>query len=164
MNQQGLDEIDRRILDLIRDNARLRYSEIGQMVGISRVSVRNRMEQMEKSGVIRGYRTVMDQTMVPQGSRFFLDLETDPEKYEDILERLAASSLLRRIYGISGQSRIHAEGFAPNQSQLNFFANNLLRTAKGIRSIRWSTVIATYKDMDGGVEYVRYQEPEHLDN
>ena len=83
MNQQGLDEIDRRILDLIRDNARLRYSEIGQMVGISRVSVRNRMEQMEKSGVIRGYRTVMDQTMVPQGSRFFLDLETDPEKYED---------------------------------------------------------------------------------
>ena len=147
MNQQGLDEIDRRILDLIRDNARLRYSEIGQMVGISRVSVRNRMEQMEKSGVIRGYRTVMDQTMVPQGSRFFLDLETDPEKYED-----------------SGQSRIHAEGFAPNQSQLNFFANNLLRTAKGIRGIRWSTVIATYKDMDGGVEYVRYQEPEHLEN
>ena len=76
MNQQGLDEIDRRILDLIRDNARLRYSEIGQMVGISRVSVRNRMEQMEKSGVIRGYRTVMDQTMVPQGSRFFLQYNT----------------------------------------------------------------------------------------
>ena len=85
MNQQGLDEIDRRILDLIRDNARLRYSEIGQMVGISRVSVRNRMEQMEKSGVIRGYRTVMDQTMVPQGSRFFLDLETpDPPDLWDL--------------------------------------------------------------------------------
>ena len=89
MNQQGLDEIDRRILDLIRDNARLRYSEIGQMVGISRVSVRNRMEQMEKSGVIRGYRTVMDQTMVPQGSRFFLD-RSQSEPVEFLREQPSA--------------------------------------------------------------------------
>ena len=163
MNTEGLDRTDLQILEILKDHARMSYSEIGSAVGISRVSVRNRMEEMEKAGVIQGYKTVVDPTMVPEGMKFFIDMEVHPEQYEETLERLAQSDMIRQIYGVSGDCRIHAEGFAPNQTQLRFYANNFFRTMKGCRRIEWHTVVTTYKDMDGGVEFVRYQESEHME-
>ena len=46
---EGLDELDNRIIDVVKNNARLTYSEIGEKVGVSRVSVRKRMEELEGS-------------------------------------------------------------------------------------------------------------------
>ena len=59
-----MDESDRKILDLIRDNARMSFSEIGSAVGISRVSVKKRMTAMEEAGIIKGYHTVIDEETI----------------------------------------------------------------------------------------------------
>ena len=56
-----MDKIDHAILEIIKDNARMSYSEIGKAVGLSRVAVKKRMDAMEESGVIRGYRAVIDE-------------------------------------------------------------------------------------------------------
>ena len=53
MQIEGIDEIDNKILEIIKDNARLTYKEIGDIVGISRVSVKNRMGAMQEKGVIK---------------------------------------------------------------------------------------------------------------
>ncbi len=163
MNHAGLDETDRKILELLKENARLTFSEIGEKTGITRVSVKNRMAAMEKCGVIRGYKAIVDPTMVPEGVKFFLDVEAVPEFYEEVLEALCLSPLIRKVYAVSGECRIHADGFSPNQSQLNLFANGLYRKTKGVRRISWQQVIAAYKDEDGGVDYVRCKEPEHME-
>lgn len=65
MNIEGLDRFDHAILEVIKDHARMSYSEIGEKVGLSRVAVKNRMEIMEKKGIIQGYKTVIDETKVP---------------------------------------------------------------------------------------------------
>ena len=163
MNIDGLDQVDQKILALLKENARMTLSEIGEQAGISRVSVKKRMEALEKNGVIRGYHAETDPTMVPEGIRFFLDIETEPAQYEDVLEQLAAEKMLRQIYGVTGECHIHAIGFSPNRKQINYYANTLYRSVKGIRRIGWHMVLATYKDVDGGVDYVRYQESEHLE-
>ena len=56
-----MDELDHKILDLLRKNARMSFSEIGNAVGISRVSVKKRMTAMENAGIIRGYHAVTDE-------------------------------------------------------------------------------------------------------
>ena len=48
MSIEGLDKLDNAILDLLRENARMSYSDIGEKVGLSRVAVKNRMNAMEK--------------------------------------------------------------------------------------------------------------------
>ena len=50
----GLDELDRRILDLLTQNARYTYSELGEKLGVSRVAIKNRMDALEQKGVIEG--------------------------------------------------------------------------------------------------------------
>ena len=52
MNSEGLDALDKKILDVIKENARLSYSDIGAQVGISRVAVKNRMDILEKKVLV----------------------------------------------------------------------------------------------------------------
>ncbi len=48
MNYEGLDTYDNAILKLIKNDARMSYSDIGQQVGLSRPAVKNRMLAMQK--------------------------------------------------------------------------------------------------------------------
>ena len=160
----GLDEVDNRIIELLSENARMSYSEIGDAVGKSRVAVKTRIEQLEKKGIIRGYSVLTDPTAVPGGIQFTLDIEADPQQYESVIAKLSISKMIRKIYGTSGECRIHAIGFAPNSETLGTYARHLHRSAEGIRRLSWQFLVTTYKDMERGVEYeIQHQEHEHLE-
>lgn len=161
---EGLDELDNKIIEIVKDNARLTYSEIGEKVGVSRISVRKRMEALEEKGIIQGYKAVINATNMPEGVGFFLDLETRPECYEDIAQALSRCKYIRQIYSVTGNSAIHATGYVSNPRNLQLFVNALYREAnEGIRKMSCQTVLSTLMDIDGGVGYERYQKPEHLE-
>ena len=160
---EGLDELDNKILDIIKDDARLTYKEIGERVGISRVSVKTRMDAMQEKGIIKGFKTVIDPTNVPEGTRFFLDIECIPEHYEDVAEYLSQSKMIRQIYSVSGECRIHAAGYANNAGNLEIFTKAIFRDQLGVRRLSCHTALSTIMDRDGGVDYVRYQKSDHLE-
>ena len=160
----GLDDVDNRIIELLRQNARLSYSDIGKAVRKSRVAVKTRIEQLEKNGIIRGYSAVIDPGALPGGIRFTLDIETEPQQYEEVLTKLSLGSMIQKIYGTSGECHIHAVGVAPNSETLGTYARHLHRSTQGVRRLNWQVLVTTYKDMERGVEYeVRHQEHEHLE-
>lgn len=97
---EGLDELDNKIIEVVKENARLTYSEIGEKVGVPRISVKKRMEALEEKGIIQGYKAVIDSTKLSEGVRFILDLETTPECFENIVEGLSRSKYIRQIYGV----------------------------------------------------------------
>jgi Lrp/AsnC family leucine-responsive transcriptional regulator len=51
-----LDETGWRILDLLQENARMPFSELGRRVGLSAPAVAERVRRMEDAGLITGYR------------------------------------------------------------------------------------------------------------
>ena len=160
---EGLDALDNKILTILEDNARATYSEIGEMVGLSRVAVKNRMENLERKGIIQGYKTVINPTKVPQGIEFVIDVEAIPELYKDVVHVLGTDKFLRKVYTTTGDCRLHAIGFAPNATTLESHVNHLFLKTKGIRRLSWHLLLTTIKDADGGVEYVRYQESDNLE-
>ena len=65
--------------------------------------------------------------------------------------------------GTTGECRMHCIGFAPNHRTLEHHVNHLFRSTKGIRKMSWHMLLSTLKDVDGGVEYDRCKESEHLE-
>ena len=55
-----LDDIDRRLLDLLQSNARMPWSELARSVGLSAPAVADRARRLEESGVISGYHAHVD--------------------------------------------------------------------------------------------------------
>ena len=56
----SLDNLDLKILMLLQHNARIKISEIAKDVHLSVTAVTRRIERLEDTGVIRGYRTLID--------------------------------------------------------------------------------------------------------
>ena len=121
MQMDELDDLDRKILNAIEKNARLSYSEIGEIVGVSRVSVKNRMLLLEEKGIIEGYYTKVNPDSASEGTRFFLEVITQPDQYEQVTERIASKEIIRRVYSVTGECRLLVEGFAPNKAKYELF-------------------------------------------
>ncbi|RQG97878.1 Lrp/AsnC family transcriptional regulator [Natrarchaeobius chitinivorans] len=61
MESVELDDVDRGILHMLQKNARdVTASEMAERVSVSSSTVRNRIERLEDSGVIRGYHPELD--------------------------------------------------------------------------------------------------------
>src|SRR5581483_6121982 len=55
-----VDEIDRRIVAELQENGRLTMAELGRRVGLSAPAVTERLQRLERRGVIRGYHADVD--------------------------------------------------------------------------------------------------------
>ena len=76
----SLDKIDNKIINLLLKDARISYSDIREAVGLSRVAVKNRIAALERSGIIKGYKAVIDSQSVPEAMTFVVNIETKPEE------------------------------------------------------------------------------------
>ena len=59
-NDRLLDEINLRILSELGEDARLSMSALGRKIGMSAPAVTERVQRLERTGVIRGYRLDVD--------------------------------------------------------------------------------------------------------
>ena len=57
----GLDAIDRKILSLLQDNAKMAQAEVAKEVGLTAPSVNERIRKLERGGYIRSYVAILDE-------------------------------------------------------------------------------------------------------
>jgi DNA-binding Lrp family transcriptional regulator len=69
-----MDAADRRIVALLRENARRSFKDIGRHVHLSAPAVKRRVDRLEREGVIRGYTTVVDPRAFGWHAEAFVDL------------------------------------------------------------------------------------------
>jgi Lrp/AsnC family leucine-responsive transcriptional regulator len=68
-----MDDIDRRILELLQNDGRMTMKDLGGQIGLTSPATIERVKKMEESGIIRGYAAVVDvQKVGPSLRAFFL--------------------------------------------------------------------------------------------
>jgi len=55
-----IDSIDKKILSVIKNNSRLSYEEIGRHIGLTRNAIKSRIQNLERLGIIAGYKMMVD--------------------------------------------------------------------------------------------------------
>ena len=91
MHINGLDEKDNEIVNLLLKDGQMSYSDIGEVVGLSRTAVKNRITALENSGIIGGYRAVINPQQSPEMMTFVVNIETEPEHFEEAKRKFAES-------------------------------------------------------------------------
>jgi DNA-binding Lrp family transcriptional regulator len=69
-----LDDLDRRILELLVEDGRRSASELGRRVGLSPAAAKRRIDRLEQIGVIGGYRAVLDHERLGSQIEAFIEL------------------------------------------------------------------------------------------
>jgi DNA-binding Lrp family transcriptional regulator len=69
-----MDQIDHRIVALLRENARRSFQDIGDRVALSAPAVKRRLDRLEADGVIRGYSANIDPAALGWHAHAFVEL------------------------------------------------------------------------------------------
>ena len=69
-----MDNLDRGILDLLRQNARAGYGDIGSVVGLSASAVKRRVDRLVADKVIRGFTIQVDPSIDGMSTEAYVEL------------------------------------------------------------------------------------------
>jgi Lrp/AsnC family leucine-responsive transcriptional regulator len=96
-----LDHHDHRILAELQADARLTMAELGRRVHLSQPAVTERVRKLEESGVIRGYRAVVDAGRLGYAIRAVIRIEAMDEAL--MLRALESSPEVMTAYDVTGE-------------------------------------------------------------
>ncbi|WP_428925446.1 Lrp/AsnC family transcriptional regulator [Marinibacterium sp. SX1] len=104
-----MDETDERILAALRRNARMSLSDMSQALGLSRTTLRSRIERMERDGQILGYSVVVKQDMAGDPVRGLMMLGIEGRGTDRILRQLQGMAEIRAVHSTNGRWDLIAE-------------------------------------------------------
>ena len=148
MYLKGLDELDRKILDLLTQNARYTYSELGERLGLSRVAIKNRMDALEERGIIEGYTVIVNPQKLGSAVSCY-ELEARPDALPEILRRLEACPTVTQIYRVTGECCLHIHAVAADQEELERLMNEVLDRLPGVEKLTTRVILSRVKDVKG---------------
>lgn len=108
---EPLDEVDRGILHMLQQDARgTTAQEIADTVGVSASTVRNRIENLEASGVIKGYMPEIDYEAANLPLRVLFICNASPTRRSELAEAvLGVQGVIDVREMMTGRRNIHVE-------------------------------------------------------
>jgi DNA-binding Lrp family transcriptional regulator len=98
-----MDEIDHRIVALLRENARRSFQDIGERVALSAPAVKRRVDRLERDGVIRGYSANVDPSAIGWNTHAFVELFCEGRMSgEQVREAVGDHPEVEAAYTIAG--------------------------------------------------------------
>ena len=147
-----IDPVDRRLLLALSKDGRRPAADLAKELGLSRQAVTERIRDLERRGVIRGYRADVDPAALGLSVRAHLRLTLDgraPASQEkELLRRLSSSPLVRSVHRVSGEDCVVAQVLCRRIEDVSALLADLQAT-RAIASSRTSFVLQTVMERGG---------------
>ena len=98
-----LDDTNRRLLAELQDDARLSLAELGRRVGLSSPAVAERLQRLERQGVIRGYRAELDPVALGYPLSAVIRIRPAPRQLQKLAELAQATPEVVECHRITGE-------------------------------------------------------------
>ena len=98
-----MEDLDRRIVDLLAKDGRISYTDLGKALGMSTSAVHQRVRRLEQRGVVKGYTAKVDHQALGQQITAFISITPiDPAAPDDIPERLHEITAIEECHSVAG--------------------------------------------------------------
>lgn len=149
MYLDGLDELDRKIVRLLIENARASYSDIGEKIGISRVAVKARIQALEQKGIIEEYTTVINPQRISGAVSCYFEIEMTPSCLSEVTEILNRHDTVTQIYRVTGRDKLHVHAVAASAEEMEMFLHTVIDTLPGVVGCSCNIILSRVKDIKG---------------
>jgi Lrp/AsnC family transcriptional regulator, leucine-responsive regulatory protein len=136
-----LDEVNLRILTELQDSPRLPMAELARRIGMSAPSVTERVQRLERAGVIAGYRLDIDPAAVGLPVTAFARIRPMPGSLPKIAALAAGLPEVTECYRITGEDCFLIKLHAPAIEQLEATLDQFLAYGNTTTSIVVSTPV-----------------------
>ncbi len=146
--------MEKQILSILERDARTTPDKIAVMIGKPEDEVRDAIADMEKRGVIRHYKAVIDWDKAGKESVFaFIDVRVTPSRgvgYDEIAGRIYKYPEVHSVYLVSGEYDLRVVVEGKTMQEVAFFVAERLAPLDGVLSTRTNFLLKKYKS-DGDI-------------
>lgn len=144
-----INDIDKKILEILMENGRTSYADIGKELSLSRNLVRDRVQQLMEKGVIEKFSVVINSEAVGQNVSAFFEVDCDPAYLVQVAEKLANNPNVASCYQMTGPSTLHMHVLVEDFPSLESFINNELYGIEGISRVESHILLRRFKSRSG---------------
>ena len=136
-----IDNLDRKILDIITKNARIPYLEVARECGVSGAAIHQRVQRLIRIGVIKGSEFKVDPVMVGFRTCAYIGVFLDhPGHYRDVIARFKEIPEIIECHYTTGNYSLFIKVYTNDNDHLRRILTDKIQTIPGI--IRTETLIS----------------------
>ena len=140
------DDLNQRIIRLLQEDGRAAYDEIGQKLGVSGGTVRNRVTRMRDAGMLRIV-AVVDPVAVDYESDAMLGIKTAPGVAPaEVAQRLDPHPAVVYVMWVSGRFDLLVEVVCDEETELATFLNDHIHGQPDIARVEVMTRLGMFKN------------------
>jgi len=145
-----MDELDQRLITLLRRNGRRGVSDLALELGVSRATVRARIERLEQAGEIVGYTVILRADAVSAPVRGITLIEVEGRAKDRVVAALTGFAEVTAIHTTSGKWDLVAELGTDSLTALDGVLTRL-RLIAGIAASETHLLLATPRSSRAGL-------------
>jgi len=139
-----MDDTDQRLLSALRHDARASLSDLALTLGVSRTTVRARIERLQRSGEIVGFSVVVKDDTMRDPVRGLMMLGIEGRGADRIIRQLNGLSAVRAVHSTNGRWDLIVEIGAPTLEALDEVLARI-RRFDGVSTSETSLLLSTKK-------------------
>jgi DNA-binding Lrp family transcriptional regulator len=143
-----LDAADWRLVAALQADASLTNAALAERVGLSASQISRRRQRLEETGIIRGYRAILDAAIVGFPVTAFITVTLashDADRRRRFRDWLRATSPVLEAHALSGRAEILVKVAAADLAQLTRFVTNELLALDNVAGFSCEIVLETIK-------------------
>lgn len=127
-----MDDLDRKIIELLQINGRASNARIARDVGVSEGTVRRRLRRLVQDEIIRVV-AVPDPEKMGLSTVALIGIQADPDKLDEVAERLAALQETQYVSLTTGSFDLFIWVALPSSEELGNFLRHRVGVITGVR-------------------------------
>jgi Lrp/AsnC family transcriptional regulator for asnA, asnC and gidA len=136
-----LDNLDKKILSLIKSDARTPFLEVARQCGISGAAVHQRVQRLTKIGIIKGSELILDPEKMGYSTCAYVGIYLEKASlYKDVVDELRNIPEVTQCHYTTGNWSIFIKLYTKNNKSLKDILVNKLQAIRGV--IRTETLIS----------------------
>jgi len=139
-----MDDIDRQLIGLLRNDARASVASLAKTLGVSRGTVQNRMARLAANGTVVGYTVRLKPNVEEQRIRAFMTGAVEGNQLDAVIKALRGEPAVTALYSTNGRWDIVAELRADTLESFDRVLARI-RLIEGISQTETSLLLSTFK-------------------
>jgi DNA-binding Lrp family transcriptional regulator len=139
-----MDDMDRRLIALLRADARATVASIAKTLHVARGTVQNRITKLERDGTITGYTVRLKPQVDEHRIAALMTIAVEGNRAESVLRALRGDPAVEALHTTNGRWDIVAELRADSLEAFDRVLGRI-RQVDGIASTETSLLLSTYK-------------------
>ena len=137
-----MNEKDKQLIDALKPDARQSISELARKLNVSRTAVQQRLNRLEKSGVIAGYTLKLGDSYRENLIHAHINLVVTPSAAKLVADALERIPVIETLYSVSGKIDMIAIVTARNAGELDHYLDQI-SAIPGIQSTETAIILTT---------------------